>query len=304
MVMGLGNVSERRAQPPQVGLSVVILALGQNEQSNNDAASHDHDSPSSSRLWIPLVRRVKQPFRGAWALPGGHLQSGRSLEQAAFDALESTTDLHPRYLEQLYTFGDPSRSQGGLPMVSIVYWALVGQGEAKTFTEADNVKWFPEDQLPQLAFDHRTIIDYALWRLRDKIEYPDVATKLVGDEFTLAQLHSVYEAITGQSIDLANFRRKMLASGELEPTGEKRREGRHRPAAVYRYVPNNHADSNAVNPLTALGIHTFDDESHGRAANASPIPESSADSIRQTKPADWSQQSRNEAIEALTPSGR
>ena len=304
MVMGLGNVSERRAQPPQVGLSVVILALGQNEQSDDDAASHDHDSPSSSRLWIPLVRRVKQPFRGTWALPGGHLQSGRSLEQAAFDALESTTDLHPRYLEQLYTFGDPSRSRGGLPMVSIVYWALVGQGETKTFAEADNIKWFPEDHLPQLAFDHRTIIDYALWRLRDKIEYPDVATKLVGDEFTLAQLHSVYEAITGQSIDLANFRRKMLASGELEPTGEKRREGRHRPAAVYRYVPNKHTDSNVVNPLATLGIRAFDSESHDHADGTSSSTDSPVSSTQQTESADWSQRSRDEAIEALTPSGR
>ncbi|PLS30621.1 NUDIX hydrolase [Bifidobacterium margollesii] len=227
--MNMGNVSERRAQPPAIGVSVVILALG--------PASAEHPTSANSTLWIPLVRRIRQPFLGDWALPGGGLRADHSLEQAAYAALESTTDLHPRYLEQLYTFGDPSRSHGGLPMVSIVYWALVGQAETKDFAEADNVRWFPENDLPALAFDHRTIIDYALWRLRTKIEYPDVATKLVGDEFTLAQLHGVYEAITGQPIDLANFRRKMLASGQLEPTGRKRREGRHRPAATYRYAP-------------------------------------------------------------------
>ena len=88
----------------------------------------------------------------------------------------------------------------------------------------------PEDELPELAFDHRQIIDYALWRLRNKIEYPDIATKLVGDTFTLRQLHHVYEAITGEAIDVANFRRRMLLSGELEDTGEKLRDGRHRPA--------------------------------------------------------------------------
>ena len=105
-----GNVSERRMQPPAVGVSVVILALGPEE-----TASDCRDA-MPSRLWLPLVRRVRQPFLGRWALPGGDLRADRSLEQSAYHALETTTDLHPRYLEQLYTFGDPARSHGGLPM--------------------------------------------------------------------------------------------------------------------------------------------------------------------------------------------
>ena len=224
--LGIGNVSERRHQPPQVGVSVVILALGPRRIDEH-----------RSRLWLPLVRRVRQPFLGDWALPGGDLHADQSLERSAFAALESTTDLHPSYLEQLYTFGGPARSHGGLPMVSIVYWALVGRQEADASEESDNVCWFPEDALPPLAFDHRRIIDYALERLRSKIEYSDVATRLLGPTFTLRQLHGVYEAIIGAHIDLANFRRKMLASGALEDTGRKTAEGRQRPATVYRYVP-------------------------------------------------------------------
>jgi ADP-ribose pyrophosphatase YjhB (NUDIX family) len=229
--MGFGNVSERRSAPPQVGVSVVILALGPQDGTGADIAT------AHCRLWLPLVRRVRQPFLGCWALPGGGLRADHSLEQSAYAALESTTALHPRYLEQLYTFGDPARSRGGLRMVSIVYWALVGQGETADFEYGDNVRWFPEDELPPLAFDHREIIDYALLRLRSKIEYSDVATRLLGPTFTLRQLHGVYEAIADQNIDLANFRRKMLSSGDLEDTGDKVREGRQRPAAVYRYVP-------------------------------------------------------------------
>ena len=242
-MMGIGNVSERRLAQPQIGVSVVILALGPHEDS---AVS------GRSRLWLPLVRRVKQPFMGAWALPGGDLRVGHSLEESAFKALESTTELHPKYLEQLYTFGDPARSSGGLPMVSIVYWALVGEAETKDFAEVDNVKWFPADELPELAFDHRRIIDYALWRSRSKLEYPDIATKLVGEEFTLAQLHDVYEAVGGQPLDLANFRRKMLASGHLEDTGRKRHVGRSRPAAVYRYRRGDTADNAFLLPPTEM----------------------------------------------------
>ncbi len=62
---------------------------------------------------------------------GGGLRADHSLEQSAYAALESTTSLHPKYLEQLYTFGDPARSHGGLPMVSIVYWALVGEADER-----------------------------------------------------------------------------------------------------------------------------------------------------------------------------
>ena len=258
--MGIGNVSERRHQPPQVGVSVVILALG--------PKSVDE---SRSRLWLPLVRRVKQPFLGDWALPGGDLRADQSLEQSAFAALESTTALHPRYLEQLYTFGGPDRSRGGLPMVSIVYWALVGQGETAGFEEGDNVRWFPEDALPPLAFDHKDIIDYAMRRLRSKIEYSDVATRLLGPTFTLRQLHDVYEAITGHSIDLANFRRKMLSSVDLEDTGRKVREGRQRPAAVYRYVPSTGATYGMPDPVktgtgTAPDNHVRQDEDEPLAA--------------------------------------
>ena len=225
MTMGFGNVSERLAQPPRVGVSVVIVALG-------PAGSEG----GRSRLWLPLVRRVRQPHLGRWALPGGDLRADRSLRESAYLALESTTDLHPRCLEQLHAFGDPDRSRGGLPMVSIVYWAMVDRGEARDFAERDNVRWFPEDALPELAFDHRRIVDHALRRLRERIAYPELVTRLVGPEFTLRELHAVAEAVSGADVDLANFRRRMLAGGCLEETGEKRREGRQRPAAVYRYV--------------------------------------------------------------------
>ncbi|MDF7641156.1 NUDIX hydrolase [Bifidobacterium sp. ESL0784] len=228
--MWQGNVTERKAGPPEVGVSVIIFAL---------AHSHDGDDGKAERdeLWIPLVRRVREPFKGMWALPGGDLLAGKSLEWSAYVALESTTNLRPRYLEQLYTFGDPHRSGSALPMVSIVYWALIGSAQVDDLRDGDNVQWFAESALPSLAFDHADIIKYALDRLRSKMSYPDVASKLVGPRFTLRRLHDVYEAIAGRTFDLGNFRRKMLASGQLEETGEKLAEGRHRPAAVYRYIP-------------------------------------------------------------------
>ncbi|MFT8639118.1 MAG: NUDIX hydrolase [Bifidobacterium sp.] len=254
--MPLGNVSERRRSAPDLGVSVVILALdkhgGASAGTCDSMDSQGSSKPEVGRLWLPLVRRVKQPFRDCWALPGAGLRSDISLEDAAFAALESTTKLHPHYLEQLYTFGGPHRSQGGLPMVSIVYWALVGQAEAEALHEAHNVQWFATDALPTLAFDHASIVDYALWRLRNKIEYSSIASRLVGDEFTLAQLRHVYEAVLGKALDPANFRRRLLSSGTLQATGKSQVRGRHRPAAIYRYAAGTPADEAYEGVLSAV----------------------------------------------------
>ena len=170
--MGIGNVTERRMQPPQVGVSVVILTLA--------------PAPSGSRLWLPLVRRTRQPFLGRWALPGGGLRADRSLEESAYYALVSTTDLHPRYLEQLYTFGDPARSQGGLPMVSIAVLGHWWAGRKRTISVRPRTcggsRWTRFPNLPSTiaASSNTPCSDYA-----PASTQPDVVTTLVGETFTL-----------------------------------------------------------------------------------------------------------------------
>lgn len=105
-------------------------------------------------------------------------------------------------------------------MVSVCYWALVGQADVAQLEPRHNVQWFADDDLPPLAFDHRAIVDYALWRLRHRMDSPRVVRQLVGEPFTLRQLHALTEAIRGERVDVANYRRRMLASGLLEETGE------------------------------------------------------------------------------------
>lgn len=206
------NVSERAELPPPTAVSTVIFAL------------------KDAEIWLPLVRRVRQPYLGDWALPGGPVTWEESLTAVAERTLEQTTGLHPDYLEQLYTFGEVDRAVANR-VISIVYWALVD-----TMPETElNVAWYPVSALPALAFDHQRIIEYALQRLRNKVEYAEVAHHLIGEDFTLSQLRQVHEAVLGQALDNANFRRQMLASGVLEATGEHRTLGAHRPAMVYRY---------------------------------------------------------------------
>ena len=131
------------------------------------------DDTGAPQVWLPLVRRTREPFFQRWALPGGMVLTDESLEGAARRNLGETTRLEPTYLEQLYAFGDVDRSPDQR-MVSIVYWALVRPDEAERVSLGDNVRWFAADDLPDLAFDHNLIVDYALWRLRPRLPRPAV----------------------------------------------------------------------------------------------------------------------------------
>jgi ADP-ribose pyrophosphatase YjhB (NUDIX family) len=185
-------------------------------------------------LVLPLVRRTRDPYEGRWALPGGWLDHRESLDAAASRTLAETTALAPSFLEQLYAFGAVDRSPSRV--VSIVYWALLRADEvdASAADAPENVEWFAAASLPPLAFDHNDIVEYGLWRLRNKVGYSRIAHGLLPDEFTLAELREVYESILERRLDPANFRRQVENSGTLIPT-DHFRTGSHRPARLYRY---------------------------------------------------------------------
>ena len=207
------------ADATRVAVSTVIFTLGRLPGSH------------AVQVVLPLVRRTRDPHEGQWALPGGWLDVDESLDAAASRTLAETTGLSPSYLEQLYAFGAVDRSP--TRVVSIVYWALLRSDEI-TDGSVENVEWFDATDLPRLAFDHNEIVDYALWRLRNKVGYSRIAHGLLADEFTLAELREVYEVILGRRLDPANFRRQVENSGTLIPT-DRFRTGSHRPARLYRY---------------------------------------------------------------------
>lgn len=216
------TTAERATSAVTLAVSTVIFAL------RSDVAA-----PEAS-LRIPLVRRIREPFGGMWALPGGPIGAVEPLEASAGRNLLETTGLQPTYLEQLYCFGDVDRSPGER-VVSVVYWALVRSDEAERATEGENVRWFAADDLPKLAFDHNTIVDYALWRLRTKMEYSRIAHAFLGETFTLAELREVHEAVLRRPIDPANFRRQVEASKSIIATEQRITGGAHRPPRLYRY---------------------------------------------------------------------
>jgi 8-oxo-dGTP diphosphatase len=188
----------------------------------------------SGELRVLLVKRAAPPFQGQYAIPGGFVHDGESLEEAALRELREETGVVDVYLEQLYSFGDPDRDPRGR-VITVAYFALISADRSlKAGTDAAEATWWPFDRLPRLAFDHRKILDYALERLRNKLEYTTVGFQLLPEKFTMTELQEVYEAILGKKLDKRNFRRKLAVLKILKPLHEYRRGGQ-RPAQLHRF---------------------------------------------------------------------
>ena len=148
--------------------------------------------------------------------------------------LERETGVTDLYLEQLFTASSLDASS---PSVAVAYIALVEPSAVRLREEeAWLPAWYAVDELPELAFHNKAVIAQAVARVGAKLDYTNIAYGLLPEQFTFRQLHETYEAILTRPLDRRNFRKRMLSIGIIEPTGDTRREGAHRPAKLYRFT--------------------------------------------------------------------
>lgn len=210
------------------------------------------------RLELLLIQRGAHPFRGKWAIPGGFVDIQESLEEAAARELKEETNLENIYLEQLYTFGAVNRDVRKR-VISVAYIALVpaNQLEFLAGDDAAEAELFEITQRQdgftlysqkkkitltekELAFDHEEIIRKALERLKGKVTYSDIALELLQDKkkFSIYELQLIYEALSGEKADVANFRRsfkkKFVDTGRVEKLEEKCTEFSKKPSSYYQ----------------------------------------------------------------------
>ncbi|OGG16058.1 hypothetical protein A3D77_01960 [Candidatus Gottesmanbacteria bacterium RIFCSPHIGHO2_02_FULL_39_11] len=107
---------------------------------------------------VLLILRGEDPYKGYWAIPGGHLDFDETLEDAALRELKEETNLKGSQTQLLGTYSNPKRHPKQTAAATFII--LDPQGEEKPGDDAKECKYFPLDKLPEnLAFDHREIID-------------------------------------------------------------------------------------------------------------------------------------------------
>ena len=187
-------------------------------------------------LQVLLIERSAPPEEGRWAVPGGALEVGESLDRAAVRKLAEEAGVTDIFLEQLYTFSDldSAPAEGS---VAVAWFALVDQRRVRLAQRtAWRPGWFSLDAMPPLAFENERVIETARERLINKLQYTDAAYSLLPKQFTMRELQRVYEAILGRVLDKRNFRRRIKATDFISPTEEFRADGPHRPARLYRFT--------------------------------------------------------------------
>jgi ADP-ribose pyrophosphatase YjhB (NUDIX family) len=186
-------------------------------------------------LQVLVWRRERDPFRGAFALPGGYLAEGESLEASVTRHLATKVDIREvAHIEQLGTWSDPKRHPSEWQVVT-AYLGLVATDLDPALPQ--DTSWRPVDDLPPLAFDHATIVLTARERLRAKLSYTNIGFALAPPTFTISELRAIYVAALGHPVSATNLQRVLVRRGVLGPTGDRREPGPSggRPAALFRF---------------------------------------------------------------------
>lgn len=208
----------------------------------------------SERLNVLLVERKLDHLQelgvaSDWTLTGNHIYQNETLDDAAKRVLFDLTGLKNVYLEQFRAFAHPERllrkrdqvwlkSIGLNPahrVVTVGFIALLETQKVTLQWMGRNVKWFPLDQVEELAFDHNEILQKARIALRQRMKHEPIALELLPQKFTLSQLQQVYEQILGAPLDKRNFRKKVNRMKYVIALDERQQNVPHKPAQYYRF---------------------------------------------------------------------
>lgn len=261
----LNNYDGLKYPRPSVAADIAIFSVF-------DELTGNYRKLPERKLKILLIQRLEHPYKGCFALPGGFLRPGESLDACARRELFEETHVDCDFLQQLRTFSEPGRDPRGW-ILSASYLALIDSTRfsVKAGDDAKEAFWFDitlenedggltlalangglvmrarlqstgrgqetgqyeiTEQDERLAFDHAKIITCALWQLREWMENTRIAFRLLPEHFTLTQLQQVHETVCGVKLLAPAFRRKI--SSFVQETGESTAEDGHRPAKLYR----------------------------------------------------------------------
>ena len=185
---------------------------------------------------VLLIYRGAEPYPNMWAVPGDLVRVDEDLDTAAKRILSELTGLDNIYLEQVHTFGAVDRHPLGR-VLTTAFFSLVDIDKywPHASSWAQEAEWHDLYKLPDLAFDHRDIVEACLNRLRKRIRARPIGFELLPEQFTLSELQTLYECIMGLRFDKRNFRKKILSMGFLNDLNLQQKGVAHRPAKLYSF---------------------------------------------------------------------
>ncbi len=192
---------------------------------------------AEGKLNVLLIQINDGIYKDKWAVPGGLIGENETPEEAISRILAKKTGLKNVYLEQLYTFGDPNRDKRQRS-ISIAYFALIPSPNEISLEDPGyykDIKWVQVSKLPEMAFDHKEVVNKANQRLKSKLGYSNIAYSLLPKEFTLTEVQEVYEIILSEKMDKRNFRKTIIAKDIIEETTNILRGQSFRPAKLYKF---------------------------------------------------------------------
>ncbi len=208
---------------------------------------------SGEKLKILVMKYKNTDY---YALPGGFVGLEEDLNAAVRRGLKERTGLDNIFLEQFYTFGNVSRSKpefmraimeanGGIKesswmldrFISIAYYALINYDDVELTPDAisESCDWYDLENLPELIFDHKEIVEKALTTLRSNLETKLMGVNLLSAMFTMKDLQKVYEAILGEKLHRGAFQRKILGMNLLKRHDKQFSGAAHKAPFLYSF---------------------------------------------------------------------
>jgi 8-oxo-dGTP diphosphatase len=185
------------------------------------------------KLKVLVFESDFEEYANMLSLIGDLVQPEEDLEEAPYRILRERAGLHDVYMEQVYTFGSIGRHPSGR-VITTAYYSLVDIKTHKLPPSETNLHWHDVDDIFQMAFDHKMIMDTCLTRLREKVlEYP-IVFNLLPEKFSLRELQDLYEAILGVELDRRNFRKRITLKNWLVDLNQMEEDVPHRPGKLYK----------------------------------------------------------------------
>lgn len=213
------SYNDKQYEKPSVAVDILVFTIEDNE------------------LKVVLIRRNEMPYKDSLALPGVFVKMDETLEEAAYRAVTEEIGDCDIYLEQLFTWGEIERDPR-MRIISVSYIAIAPRDKLKLIKgkRVSEISSYSIEELKKekvgIAFDHLKMINYGIERIKNKVDYTNIAFEFVGEEFTLPQLQKIYEILSDKKLYKANFRKKII--GLLEETNKMTEKEAHRPSKYYR----------------------------------------------------------------------